>query len=502
MISRRNYFAVTIVMFIIFFMFLSTGVITEVWNDYETNSYSEDSGELPGKSQVYTVNRDINRDIRGDVQGHSRDYIVYVGGKEMEEAVEVWASYTKKNMASYISLTQYEQAERRGEDRVPSMLVVDSDHVRWEEGEDLEYLEKYLDTGIDVVFCNMPDTSVIKKSRRIRKLFGIHNVKAESTTVNGVHLYDGFLLGGEAVYLTTDKKEQKKRQDMDLTLPWYKLEAGTEVYMKGIMKEKDIESEEYPVIIWKKNYRGACLMAVNGRYMEDFGGIGILSAMVAQMELYDLYPIVNAQSMVIADYPVLSRENEERLMNVYSRNMQGVVRDVLWPGIMTVYRGNKMGLSCMMAPQLNYEDEMLPDQEQLHYYAKNLNKEDTEVGLSGLNISDTQIREKLAEDLNWNIQNYWKGFREFQGATASESDEYIRRFLALDYSQQREGKEIRLQVTGIQEPVWFILRTHNEEIDRMEGGFYTKLEDDVFLLELEEAEAVITMKSTVLTYEY
>ena len=100
MISRRNYFAVTIVMFIIFFMFLSTGVITEVWNDYETNSYSEDNGELPGKSQVYTVNRDINSDIRGDIQGHSRDYIVYVGGKEMEEAVEVWASYTKKNMAS------------------------------------------------------------------------------------------------------------------------------------------------------------------------------------------------------------------------------------------------------------------------------------------------------------------------------------------------------------------------------------------------------------------
>ena len=127
MISRRNYFAVTIVMFIIFFMFLSTGVITEVWNDYETNSYSEDSGELPGKSQVYTVNRDINSDIRGDVQGHPRDYIVYVGGKEMEEAVEVWASYTKKNMASYISLTQYEQAERRGEDRAPSMLVCDKE---------------------------------------------------------------------------------------------------------------------------------------------------------------------------------------------------------------------------------------------------------------------------------------------------------------------------------------------------------------------------------------
>ncbi len=612
MISRRNYFAITIVMFIIFFMFLSTGVIMEVWNDYETNSYLEDDRKLPGKSDVYSV----NRDVKSEILGHSRDFIVYVGGKEMEGAVEIWASYTKKNMESYITLTQCGQAEWKEAHRIPSMLVIDSGYIKWEEGAELEYLEECLEEGVDLVFCNMPDASVIKKSRRIQSLFGIRSVRAERTDIKGVHLYEGFLLGGEAVYLTTDKKEQKKRQDMDLTLPWYELEAGTEVYMKGVTDEEVMESEEYPVVIWKKNYRGACLMTVNGRYMEDFGGIGILSAMVAQMEPYDLYPVVNAQSMVIADYPVLAQENEEQLMDVYSRNMQGVERDILWPGIMSVYRRNKMGLTCMMAPQLDYEDDLLPDREQLHYYVKNLNKEDTEVGLSGVNISGTRVKEKLnadynfiheelpeyqfasfyggrmnedeikeimaerdmasvktvieedrrddeivgylservtkqkvlsdgfthtyrddlrircvetmlgytnilidvtdalypkdradsweklAEDLGWNIQNYWKGFREFQGATASESDEYIRRFLALDYSRQRDGKEIRLQTFNVQEPVWFILRTHNEAIDQMKGGSFTELEDDVFLLELEEAEAVITMKSTVLTYEY
>lgn len=612
MISRRNYFAITIIMFIIFFMFLSTGVVTEMWNDYEVNSYSRDRMELSGKSKEYSVNR-------GTAEGGSgylRDFIIYIGGEKMEDAVEVWASYAKKNMESYISVTQCGQAGWKGEGRIPSMLVVDSGYIRWEEGEELEYLEECLEEGIDVVFCNMPEPSVIKKNRRIQRLFGIRSVKAERTEVKGVHLYDGFLLGGEAVYLTTDKKEQKKRQDMDLTLPWYELEAGTEVYMKGVRDEEIMESEEYPVIIWKKNYRGACMMTVNGRYMEDFGGVGILSAMAAQMELYDLYPVVNAQSLIIADYPVLAPENEERLLNVYSRNMQGVERDVLWPGIMSVYRKNKMGLSCMMAPQLDYEDDLLPDQKQLHYYAKNLNKEDAEVGLSGINISGTQIREKLnedyefmnkelpdyqfasfyggsmdeeeikaimvekplssvrtviennrkddeivgylsehvtkqkvlsdgfthtyrddlrircvetmlgytnilvdvtdavypedaadsweklAEDLGWNIQNYWKGFREFQGATVSESDEYIRRFLAMDYSQQREGKDIRLQVSDAQKPLWFILRTHDEEIEKMKGGSFTELEEDVFLLEIEEAEAVITMKSTVLTYEY
>lgn len=440
-------------------------------------------------------------------------------------------------------------------------------------------------------------------------------MRAESARVRGIHLYAGFLLGGEAVYMASDKKEAEKRQDMELTFPWYELEAGTEAYMKGIMEEEETESEESPVVIWKKNYRGSCLMAVNGSYMEDFGGIGLLSAMTAQMELYDLYPVVNAQSMIIADYPVMSQENEEQLMKIYSRNMQGLGRDILWQGIMSAYRKSGMGLSCMMAPQMDYEDDLQPEPEQLHYYMKNLNKEDAEVGLSGINLSGTSLKEKLeedydfihktlpgyqvasfytgrlseneiaavmgekamsfvrtvisegredneiigylsehvteqkvlsdgfahtyrddfrircvetmlgytnvlvdvtdaeypqdekdsweklSEDLGWNIQNYWKGFYGFQGRTVSESDACIRRFLALDYSYEREGKKISLKLSDTQGPVWFVLRTHDEVIEQMEGGTFTKLEPEVFLIEIEEPEAVITMKSTALTYE-
>lgn len=610
MISRRNYFAITIVMLVIVFMFQSTGVMTELWNDYEVNSYVKDMEELPGRSEAYAVNGiEAGKMIDGP-----KALIVYIGGEKMEEAVQVWASYTKKNMESHVSLQEYESTGWKEQSRIPHMLVIDSDYIKWEEREELKYLEGYLETGCNIIFCNMPDASVIKKNQRIRSLFGIQHVKAERTKVDGIHLYDGFLLGGEAVYLASDEKERKKRQDMDLILPWYELEAGTEVYMKGIMEDEGIESEEYPVVIWKKNYRGSCVMTVNGTYMQDFGGIGLLSAMSAQMNFYDIYPVINAQNLVAANYPILAQENEEQLMDIYSRNMQGVVRDVLWPGLMTVYRRNKMGFSCMLALQMDYKDEILPDEEQLQYYMKNLNKEDTEAGLSGVNISDTTLEdklraddafiqerlpdyqftsfyvgnmpeedieavmdeklmssvrtvitedktdheivgylseqvtkqkvltsgfshtyrddfrvrcvetmlgytnvlmdikdtvyledeqdswEKMAEDLGWNIQNYWKGFHGFQGTTVSESDEYIRRFLALDYTQQREGQKIHLHLTDIQKPVWFILRTHHETIDQIEGGSFTELEDDVFLLEVEAAEAVISMKSTILTY--
>ncbi|EOS71965.1 hypothetical protein C818_00112 [Lachnospiraceae bacterium MD308] len=610
MISRRNYFAITIVMFIIFFMFLSIGVMTERWNDYETNPYWKDRNMLPGESVSYSVNKDAAK-----LSGQARDLIVYIGGEKMEEAVGVWASYTKREMKSYTSLELCKSAEWKLDKSVPYMLVIDPDYIRWEEDTELEALEEYLDTGSDVVFCRMPDVSVVKKSRRVQKLFGIRRVREDRSRIKGVHLYDGFLLGGEAVYMAKDKKEAKKRQDMDLILPWYELESGTEAYMKGIVDEEDIESEEYPVIIWKKNYRDSCLMAVNGSYMEEFGGIGILSAMAAQMNAYEIYPIVNAQNMVAANYPVMAQENEERLMDIYSRNMRGVGRDVLWPGIMSVYRRNRLGLTCMVALQLDYEDGLEPEEKQFDYYLKNLNMEGVETGLSGLNISGTPLKEKLdrdyefahrllpdyhavsfyggsmgedemkavmyekamssvrtvvskdrkdneiigylsehvtkqkvlsdgfthtyrddlrircvetmlgytnilldvtdavypedkrdsweklSEDLSWNIQNYWRNFQKFQGTTTAESDIHIRRFLSLDYSQKREGRDIRMQLSETARPVWFILRTHGEAIERMSGGSFTRLENDVFLLEFTEAEAVITMKSTAFAYE-
>ncbi|MCI9440788.1 MAG: DUF2194 domain-containing protein [Ruminococcus sp.] len=610
MVSRRNYFAITIVMLVIFFLFQSTGVMTELWNDYEVNSYVKDMDELPGRSGAYLA----NEIVEDRISDGSEDLIVYIGREAMEDAVKVWASYTKKNMESHLSLQEYESTGWKGQNRIPDMLVIDPASIQWEEREELEYLEGCLEAGCNIIFCNMPEVSVIKKDQRIRSLFGIQNVREERAEVDGIHLYDGFLLGGEAVYLASDEKERKKRQDMELTLPWYELEAGTAVYMKGIVEDEGIESEEYPVIIWKKNYRKACVMAVNGTYMEEFGGIGLLSAMSAQMKFYDLYPVVNAQNLVAAGFPILAQENGSQLMKIYSRNMQGVMRDVLWPGIMTVYRENKMGLSCMLAFQMDYADEILPDAKQFRYYMKNFNKEDVEAGISGVDISNTSLDdklkaddgfvkevlpdyqftsfytgnlqekeieaamdeqalssvrtvitedqtdneivgylsehvtkqkvlangfshtyrddfrvrcvetmlgytnvlmdikdavypeeeqeswEKLAENLGWNIRNYWKGFQGFQGTTVSESDEHIRRFLALDYTQEREGQEIYLRLSDTQKPVWFVLRTHQEAIDQIKGGSFTELEDDVYLLEIEAAEAVITMKSTVLTY--
>ena len=97
MISRRNYFAITIVMFIVFFLFQFSNVALESWNHYEENSYIVDTSELPNSSDAYRVGSD--KDETGVVNTF-RELVVYVGeeGEGVEETVSLLDNSTKRNI--------------------------------------------------------------------------------------------------------------------------------------------------------------------------------------------------------------------------------------------------------------------------------------------------------------------------------------------------------------------------------------------------------------------
>ena len=47
---------------------------------------------------------------------------------------------------------------------------------------------------------------------------------------------------------------------------------------------------------------------------------------------------------------------------------------------------------------------------------------------------------------------------------------------------------------GITGPAWFVLRTHNEAIEDMEGGSWQELEEGAYLIEVTDKRAVLTLK--------
>lgn len=408
MISRRNFFIITLLMSVVFFLCMFINDLRDRFNDYGVNGFATGTAEdYPSKVNIY-----VPESLRGDrksvlekTEGGeeneevpvSRGKAVCIGGKNgiLQEVVKEWAIYTKRNIAGYASLKSYHKAEK--DTARPEMLVIDSGAVDWNRKSETEFLMEQVREGTHLIFATLPEVSVIRRNRQLQELLGIRKVERTETTVEGIHLYDGFLLGGEMVY-KAEKKKDRKYQDMELTFPWFSLTSGTKVYMKWIPEDEKVETEDYPVVIWRKSFGSAYVFAVNGGYMEGIEGLGLLSAMSAEMYPYEIYPVVNAQNIVLAGFPGVADENREEMEKLYGRSVKLLCQENIWPAVTAAVQDYSMGLTCLMSPQYDYSDDRLPDPKQLTYYMKIFHEKSAEIGLSGLNVSNTPVKEKLAED--------------------------------------------------------------------------------------------------------
>ena len=391
MISRWNYFSITIVMGVVLLMFQMTNVMLERWNHYEENSFVRNLEELPKKSDAHTLDAEADS---------SRSMVVYIGSEDASafEVAQKWAVYTKQNFLWCETLEDYRENEEALSTYPEKTVSIHSADIDWEDEASWKYLESSASKDSRLVFCGLPEPGLLQKSAGLRRLLGISRVRAEETTVEGLRLEEGFLLGGGAEYRTIDAEENERRQDMDLTFPWYVLSENTKVYMRGIQKDETLELEEMPAVIWRTPIKEAYAYVVNGDYMEGAYGLGLLSAMWADGKACEVYPVVNAQNLVAVNYPGLALENDEAIQSTYGQNLGQLFRDRVWPIFIASYRQNTLGLTCMLAPQFDYEDDNLPEQELFLDYMKRLNEESAEVWLSGDRVSDTSLEQKLLED--------------------------------------------------------------------------------------------------------
>lgn len=611
MISRRNYFTITVVMFIVLFLFQFSNVALESWNHYEVNDYIVDTSEISNRNDVFRA--DVTEKQREFVHD-LREMVVFIGDQEaaVGETVSLWTTYTKRNWAAYPTLEAYEKAKAAERDAEPAMILIEAAELDWKKEGSCDLLEAYVEAGIPLVFCNLPEVSVLKENKQLQELLGIETIRAEEMAVTELYLHQDFLLGGEAVY-----SEEGLEEGMEFTLPWYEVSSASEIYMNGMPKKKTagldaLTDAELPAVLWRRDTETAPVFVVNGSYLEDIAGLGILSAMSAKMGSYVIYPVVNAQNLIYANYPGLAEENDDVMMERYSQSLEGLYQNVVWPDVVAVRREHSLALSCMLSPQLDYEDDSYPDVSQFQRYMKLLNEQRAETGLSGTCYSDTSIEKKFAKDeefmqealptyqftsfypggltekevwavlqedllasvrtvvekyeeenddkgvigylseyitkqcavidgledtvrhdfrvrcletslgyasvlvdmedivypkeerdewalasntLRRNLQDYRFGEQGFDCTTVSECDERIRSFLALDYKSYREFNTISLERNSAKGAVWFVLRTNREKIESVEGGSWKQLEEDAYLIKVEQAEAKITLKA-------
>lgn len=253
MISRRNYFSIVTLMFVLLFLFMGTNNLKDWWNDYTVNTYTETAEKYPSKVNLpwniptEKAEEDAAAEKEAEKIYTSRGTVVLVGDSESScgKAVEEWSAYSKRSLVEYTSLKSYKEAAD-GTD-MPELLVIDSACVEWNREDEIAFLTQCVEQGTHLVFCTLPDVSVIKGSEQARALLGIREIAADETVASGLHLYGGFLLGGERVYLPESEEEDREGEivfpgEVDAAgkpvFPWYLLDSGTKVYMKGIPEDK------------------------------------------------------------------------------------------------------------------------------------------------------------------------------------------------------------------------------------------------------------------------
>lgn len=605
MVSKKKFFSIAIMMFVLFFLFQFSMVLRDSKNTYDINS-SLTKKKADGENQWTPSDSNSTTVIGADSS------VVFVGNEngDMGTAISRWCTYAKRKLISCKSVSTYKADDKN----LPEMMILESE--KYADGDNLTTLETLEKKGVIIVFGCLENAKNIQNNKALMKFLGIQKVVAEETHLAGVKLFEGLLLGGEVTYNTSKDKEEKKRQDLELDVPWYQVGSGTKTYMVGLLDEKtgkNVENEDFPTIIWRNGIDYGSVFAVVGDYMKGSTALGLLDGMRAEALQYTIYPIVNAQNLSMVNFPVFADENNTEMLKLYSQSVTGIARDIMWPALISVVEKSDMKMTCFIQPQADYTDDIEPKSGNLEFYLKQMKEQSAEAGISleyqkldkaedkvtkdteffenekinyrfgaafakekdlkgilkdtdsgllgdvgtlvcdytenqpvvsyysdsvtlqtvtsdGMNYAysdDIRMRsiqtalgytnvmldmydifwpqektdrwEVMQKRFSSNLLTYWKNFRDFDSTTLSESNARIRTFLNLAYSQSREDNTITLQTS--EAGSWFILRTHGEEIDEIDGGSQTEIEADAYLICAEDTTVKIRLKEQELYYD-
>lgn len=606
MVSRRKFFSIAIMMFVLLFLFQFSMVLRDRQNTYDVNS-----NLAPKQNDGKNVWKNEELDP-ASVGTTDRRYVLFVGdsSSDMAEAVSRWCTYAKWDISKCSSMEKFKENDKN----LPGMLILESEKYALDDN--LKKIEELEQKGVLIVFGCLEDPKNIEKNQELQDFLGIYKIVSKKTELTGVKLFEGLLLGGEVVYETPEDKDERDRQDLQLNVPWYQVGSGTKTYMVGLLdqsKQKEtVENEELPTLIWRNGIRNGSIFCVVGDYMKDSTALGLLDGMVAEASSYYIYPVVNAQNLSMINFPVFADENNEQMMELYSQSITGMARDIMWPSLISIVEKGGLKMTCFMQPQTNYEDGIEPTSKDLVFYLKQMKEQSAEAGLSLQYKNAESLRDKLNQDAEFfrkadssykygaayteekdldtvkalmntelmknvstlvceytedepvisyctdsvtlqsvtsdgmnytysddirmrsvqsslgytnvmlnmqkifwperkkdrwqimqkrfssNLLTYWKNFTGFDSTTLSESNTRTRTFLNLDFSETRTDDEIILKTS--ESGSWFILRTHGEEIEEIEGGTQKKLEDNVYLIQAQDTTVKIQVKTAVLHY--
>ncbi|MBO6214450.1 MAG: hypothetical protein J6N76_02805, partial [Lachnospiraceae bacterium] len=149
MISRRNFFSITIMMFVVCFLFLFSGAAKMALSNYEINEYAR---VMHREVEPFSVTESDE-----GAEGLAEKFVLYIGSdKEIKDMIKEWCRYNR-----YDLLTKSPGSTGVGENKsisealggIPFLVMVDGASITSKEAFVFSSCET---EGIPVIFCQLP----------------------------------------------------------------------------------------------------------------------------------------------------------------------------------------------------------------------------------------------------------------------------------------------------------------------------------------------------------
>lgn len=403
-ISHSHYLVISITMVILLLLFQFSNISTIFVSHADTNPYAEEISSLDSTTCLSIDALQNKKQCRVAILGRA--------SSQQTLPAREWCSYTKQHFFCFSSLKKLSKAD------IPDcyLLIVYPEYLNGSDS--ISYLCRLARQGMNIIFAALPNLQLLRQSGELRSLLGIRSIAADSYELDGITLFEDFLMGGKHYF-----------NDMKLTLPYFTLNSGTKVYMTGILEQQKslgITNEELPPVIWRNTWHSSFVFVSNSSFLSGHTGIGFFTAMMTEMNEDTLYPVINAQTVTLQNYPCLSSENREAMQERYSYDVQPFFQNVLWPSIVSILHATGDKMTCIMAPCLQYDQngDTAPEQSALNFYMKQIAKHSGNIGISGTQTeSSLSARQKLNTDFsfyNTYLPDYT--FTIFAPDTMKESD--------------------------------------------------------------------------------
>ena len=400
MISIRNYFTILILLLMVFVMFMFIGVSSDLLSNISTYGPAKEQLDISYGKTITADSLNLDKSMSGNT---NRDGIVLKRGQKTH--VAILSSGTDDTITKIlVEWCVYKKYLYKIYDTLPTPKeMTDFDVVLFGDYNittgDTGLLYAYADLGKTMIFTSIPDYDEISADRKLAAVYGIRNSISKSIVADGIKIFPNLMINKERNYTEDDYFGEK--DDTKISIPYYSLAPGYEVYAVGMLDKQNelgIEDKELPPLLWRATTRKSFVYVINSDIFDGMSMLGILTGFMSRKGNFFVYPIINAQTISMIDYPYFSDENSKTMRRLYSRGSEAVARDLLWPNIIQILKNYGGSYSFFAASQLDYLDNVAPKNDFIKFYLREIERLPGDMGLSLGQTSKVKLKNILNEN--------------------------------------------------------------------------------------------------------